>query len=1200
MNVFIPVAPRCVFDRSLFTDRVPSDGRVLLACRMLLAAGIAIGMSVHVRADDRHLDFLEGLRQRQYFDSALEYLDDIANQSDVPAELRETLDLQRGITYREMGTTSRVPEDRDQYLGQAEVFLKKFASEHAGHNQAAFANSELGELLFQRAQTLMWQTEAPSNADRKLELQQQARELIGQAKDIFQKAHDQYKQQYDSYPQFVDETREPELYTERLLSRGRYLRAWLTLARCTYEKGRTYDAGSQERHEILIEASKQYEEIHQTDRKNPAGLQAFLMMGRCFQEQDDIGRALGIYNEVKDQPSQNAAVLRLKDTALQYRLMCLNHEERSSHELVLKEADEWLTAHRRESLTETGLGILWEKAIAEERLAENRELEEPQRDIFLRQAMADAQQVSRYPGAYREPALAMGRRIKAVLGDSDKEPRDFDTAFERARGMIGQIEKLKESVDQASGPADRQSANQALMLHLNEVGRLLQLALGLREGTTDPKAIAQARYLLSFIYLRQRKSYDALILARYCMEKDGEADQDTALNATEIAITAAVQAWNEARPDDREFEVNLIRDVCEEIIARYPQSRRGNEARIRLGKIYRQLNDPLKAVESFLAVPETDAEYATARIEAGQAYWAAWATTVAAVETGDRAEHDSEVIRQWKSEARSLLEQGIGLARQDMDEFSEPSDEIIAAEVSLASILNLDGQFEETIRRLTTGGDTSVVRSLEGSGNSPDKGVHGQAFVGLLHRLLLRAYVGTQQINLAIEEMNQLKRVGGQDTTAVYTQLGQELQDELQQLKSSGQTDRLADVRRSFEQFLEQVYRQRDSSDFTSLLWIGETYFGLGQGISGDPNASSTYYQRASDAYQQILDSSLASGDTVTAIKLRLLRCRRQQQAFDAAIAMAQEILKDNELNLDVQFEAANTLADWGATGGASAGKLLTSIEGIRDNKIWGWSGITRRLQRQMGKPEWEKLRDRFLEARFELTNSRLRYAKTNAPNAKEQLQAGLAEIMIFADVFGDIDDAWWSRFDRLYQSIQSQLGQPARPLERPKHAAVAQPTNNSTTTSAANAAATSEYPPAPVKLASAGTDTGPNPLMITLALALAAGGAGAVFKLMSKPRRRPRPSYVSGGDKFVPPPAPAVRRTAVGAGTATATAVRKKAGTKTAPANPDASKKRALTPEQAARRKAAQAAARKQQTSEQPPSTDSEPKKTRKQSDEK
>ena len=82
--------------------------------------------------------------------------------------------------------------------------------------------------------------------------------------------------------------------------------------------------------------------------------------------------------------------------------------------------------------TPYGLGILWERAIAAEKLGAARELSEKDREATLRLALNDATTVARYQGPYREPANAMSRRIKAALGDKDKEPKDFATAFERA------------------------------------------------------------------------------------------------------------------------------------------------------------------------------------------------------------------------------------------------------------------------------------------------------------------------------------------------------------------------------------------------------------------------------------------------------------------------------------------------------------------------------------------------------------------------------------------------------------------------------------------------------------------------------------------------------------------------------------------------------------------------------------------------
>ncbi|MCA9084539.1 MAG: hypothetical protein KDA81_10815 [Planctomycetaceae bacterium] len=1082
-----------------------------------------LGGTAVANAGEPFAEFVEGLRQRKYFDTALDYLEEVSKLSNVPQEFRDTLDLERGITYREQGSASRIPEDREQALAQAETYLKKFTSEHKAHPRAAFANSELGQLLFERARSLIWDAESPGNIDRKKELQQQARGLIDQAKGIYQQAHDQYKAQYDGFPKFIDQTKDEELYEQRLNAEVQYLRAWFNLVRCTFERGQTFDPGTKERNDTLVTASEQFEEIHAARRTNPIGLQARLMMGKCFQEQDDINRALGIYNEMLSHKSDHPSVQFLRSIALQYRLICLNHEKKNDFQLVLQEADEWLNdkSNRSRVYTETGLGILWEKTIAEEKLGKDRAYgDDKQRSAMLRQALADAKQVGRFPGPYREPAVAMERRLNAELGEKDAVPKDFDTAFERARGMVSQLQGLSEDLKNAKTPEEKTKAQQAIDLQLNEIGRLFELALELRDEDTSPKAIAQARYLLSYVYLRQRKSFEAIILARYCMTQDRLNDPDTALSATEIAIEAAVQAFNDAPPGAQEFELDLLKQICELIVAQYPQSTRGNEARIRLGQVFRDLNEPLNAAQTYLSVPDDYSEYPSARIQAGQSYWLAWVTTMAKIESGEQPEQDSETIQKWKSDGSALLEEGIKLARAKLGENVPPTAEIAAAEVSYATILNMDGRFGDTITRLTAGGANSIIKAIEVPQGKPrpETGIQSAAFAGQTYRLLLRAYVGTQKIDDALKTMTSLEAVGGQDTAAVYTQLGRELQEELERLKASGEDERLAQVRTSFEQFLEKVYAQRDKSDYNSLLWIGETYFGLGQGSQENVAASATYFQKANQAYQEILDSNLAEGPTVMAIKLRIIRCQRAQGLYEQAVALAQSVLAENDLSLDVQFEAAYTLSDWGADSAGQPEKLLDAMNGLKDangkTTIWGWSGITRRLQARQGSPEWEDLKNRFLEARYEYINSRYRYAKTGAPESEKQLQSAVAECMSFTQVFWDIDDVWFAKFDKLYQDVQTDLGQVPVALERPKPPEI--PEDEQSEAVAEDTPESNEQmavaPPAPPE------DSGPNVLLATLALALAAGGAFGFYKLMSKPGAKRRSLAPSKVASFTPP----------------------------------------------------------------------------------
>lgn len=1075
--------------------------RPVLCLLLALTAGV-------VRGQEPFLQFAEGLRQRGYYDTAMEYLDSLKARTDVPPEVREVLDLERGVTLQQMGAASRVEDEREKALADAATALQAFLTQQSQHPQAAMANSLLGELLFNRSESLIWKTLDQDSADARGPLQAEARGLIDQARVIFQSAHDQYKAQYDKFPKFIDESKDEELLLQRQEAENRFLRALLNLARCTYERGQTFDKGSEERKQTLIQAAKEFEEIHTSRRTNSVGLYARLMEGKCFQEQDDIGRALGIYNEILGHPSDKAFMLSLRGTAQHFRLICLNDPQRNDHDVVIQEALRWSQANRQLTTTPYGLGILWEQAIAEEKKSQTREMPEKEKNDLLQFALNHAEQVSKYPGAFREPSLAMTRRLKVVLGEKDREPRDFATAFERARGMIDQIQTLSDEVARAADEAERSAKRAALDNHLGEVARLLRLALDLRDPGSDAKAVADTRYLLSYVMLRQGNSLDAVVLSTYTMAQDQKSAPETALNCTEVAMAAAVAAWNRAE-GDRDFETRLLRDVCQQILTLYPQSSRAGEARMRLGNVYRTLQQPVEAVKWFTEVPESDPQYASARIAAGQSYWAAWTRNAAeSVAEGAEPTVDATELARWKTEAKALLTQGIDLMRAKVGNMSLPSEELAAAEVSLAAILNQEGDFAAAITRLTANAENSVIAAIElPEGNErPENGIQSRSFAGLVWRLLLRAHVGTQQIDEALKAMSQLEKVGGDDILQAYTQLGMELQEELKRLQAAGEAERLGQVRTSFEQFLGKVYESRNKSDFNSLLWIGETYYGLGLGVASDASASEGYFEKAGNAYSEILQQSLVSADGAPAVQLRLARCRRRQGQFSEALQLVETILTANAMNLDVQFEAAHVLSDWGEK--SEPDRLKQAILGPpavngKPAVVWGWVTLAKRLRQLVSKDPKSEFRPRFFEARYELGNARRRMARVLPDKAAgtAQLKSAQAELASLVQAYRDLqsqDPATFARFDRLYQDLQADLGESPTPLAEAAPASEPEPEPEPVVAAAGSGGAAASTAAAAVpESQGAGTIT----LVVVSVVGLAV--AGGLFVMMRRPKAK-------------------------------------------------------------------------------------------------
>ncbi|MCA9062631.1 MAG: hypothetical protein KDA96_06215, partial [Planctomycetaceae bacterium] len=391
--------------------------------------------SSSVQAQTDAVEFLNALRSRGFYDTALEYLDGLQASGSVPVALAEVIDLERGITQQVAGATSRVVADRELQLNNAEASLRKFLNEHSGHERAADANSLLGQLLLDRASTALTKAEAAETPEEVSELQGRARTLTEQAEKIFQAAHDQYQAAYKEYKVFIDQNREEELYEQKQRAEGRYINAWFSLCECFYKRGLTYPMGSPDRKLVLDDAAARFEALSKSQfSRTVRAYHARVMMGKCFQEQGDLGRALGIYQDPANQEAPQLAEVR--GYAVQYTLMCQNDPSRANYEVVTRLATDWLTQFRNLATSPFGVGILYQRAFAQEKRAEAPGIESTQRESYLRAALDDATVVGRYDGPFQDVANLMVRRIKSQLGDQDAEPKDFETAFERAYALI--------------------------------------------------------------------------------------------------------------------------------------------------------------------------------------------------------------------------------------------------------------------------------------------------------------------------------------------------------------------------------------------------------------------------------------------------------------------------------------------------------------------------------------------------------------------------------------------------------------------------------------------------------------------------------------------------------------------------------------------------------------------------------------------
>lgn len=1127
--------------------------------RSVLAGLIALlCLNVPLHAAEPYLEFLEGLRERDYFDYAIIYLDQIVARADTPAEIKEVIPFEKAITLLQGVRTVRSPEQQSKQLDDAKLFLEQFLKASPRHAKAAQANTELANVLVGKGRVEVLQSRSPNNAAQKGDYQKKARDYYAQARKVFQAAHDQYKTAYEKFNAFIDKAKNKSDYETREQSLVNYIQAQLNLGIVTYEEAQTYDKTAKEYKQFLTKASTEFEAIHSKYRSQIAGLYARMWQGKCFEEQDDLNKALGIYNELLGHGSAEGGKVTgplktLQDRVLHFKLICLNHDQKKDYQVVVQDATEWLkenTGNARQ--TRVGLGIQWEMARAQEMMAKKEGTVNAERDRLNNQALATARIVNRYPGEYKEASSAAIQRLLISLNREPGDPKDFETAFGVGRDMVQQITKRTAAIDGIKNPNEKNKQIADLQLQLKEASRILNLALTLAGPKDAVKEINTARYMLSYVYYLMKKSYESAILGEFIATRYHATEPDQALDAAFLSMAAYMQAYNALPDGQRDLEIQRMIDTCNFITQHWPKSDKAHEARMYLGSIYSQIKQPAEAAKWFLQVPESATQYLDAQLKAGQAYWQAYVESTVLPE---EQRPPKEQLEEWLKQAQKILRDGITKREANLAEGAPPVDNITAAKYSLVQILNGSGAYKDALVLLTEGGRSlaSAVAVADKEQRPPTGAVKSVAFASAVYRELLRAYVGIQDLDKARASMKELEKIagaggGGAGITPILLQLGKELEKEVKRLQSANDS-RLSDVLKSFETFLDDMFKRQDGQDYNTLSWIGETYYALGEGMEqGDKAKSEAYFAKAGAAFQAIVekaskDEKFAPEGNVTAVKLRLVNCKRRQNAFDDAHKLIVEILKVRNNTLDGQREAALVYQDWGARGGPEHWeKWNLAITGDKKT-IWGWQDFAERLGRNlMQGGETSEYEPQYLDARYNLAFSRFRYAmaQTNSQKKGPLLEAAMRDVTVTASLSEDLGGGEsWDKFNQLYRSIQQKMldeghaamkGKQVADLEKrikvdpADLVAAAAEKKKAEATTVATSKKTKAAKAAPAKPASSG---GSGMIIGLLVIVVAGGGAAAYyFTSIKGKKKKPRKQLqLAEATPVAAPPAAPVKK---------------------------------------------------------------------------
>lgn len=1000
-------------------------------------------LTSRLSAAEPYLEFVEGLREREYFDTAMEYLEWAETRPDLPPDVKAVIPFEKAATLIQLSKLQRNPEAANATLSRAQAFLEQFLKASPEHPKAAKANSDAANVLVGKGKVAVLQARSPSNANKRGEFLKQAKDQFEQARKLFQDAATKYDKEWQGYGPFVDAVKEPEKHEAKDAAERMKIRAELDVAIVQYEEAQVYEKDDPKYQTALKEASEKFELIHQKHRSQVAGLYARMYQGKCFEEQGDLQKALGLYGELLSHNPESATMKNLQAQVTHFKLICLNSDKKADYVLVDKLAQEWIKANPTMVRTRYGTGIRYEQARALENMAKARELKDDEKKKIQAEALAAARIVNRVGGEFRDPSQAMITRLMAALNRDGSDPKDFDTAYGMARELVNKIKEVKDAIKGAKDAEETKKLQKAFEDHLEETARLLNMALSLRKSDTKLKEVNMCRFSLCYVYYEQRRSYDAAVLGefvarRYADDKDDEMGS-TPAEAAYLAMAAYAQAYNARGNNDKNTDIQKMIGISEFIVAKWPGTPKAIDALVMLGQMYIQVKDFVKAAETLEKVPADSGPYLKVQLMLGQALWEA---TIEGLNKPEAERPPAATLAGYQTKAQDVLKKAIATLEPKLAENEPLTDELASAKLTLAQMANQTTQYAEAIKLLETD-KRSVVSAIavkEGE-QRPAFGVKSGKFAQEVYKQILRAYIGLQNLDNAQKAMTELEKIAagqGQDILPIYIALGRQFKEELDRLAKSN-PDQHQTVLKSFESFLAKMLEKKEGQNYNSLAWIGAMYVSLGEGTA-DKATAAKYFAQGSTAYNNLIDK--AGGDPafctepqLLAAKAQLVACKRKAGEFETAVEMLKELLKLRRNAIDTQTEACYVYQDWAASGQTDSPKqwevaMLGDAALPAKSKIgmWGWAELSNRLKQS---PEAAKYIEPYLEARYNIAVCRYNASKDlTGPKKLDGLSRASTEVQRTA-MQTNFDDKQYAKFNALYREIDEAMGKVPTDLSR-------------------------------------------------------------------------------------------------------------------------------------------------------------------------
>jgi hypothetical protein len=1032
----------------------------------------AAGLIAPAFAADDWQKFLEALRQRHYFDTAQEYLERRAADPNASADFKRSVPYEQALILIESGAGVRDPQVRDRQLDQAQAKLKEFIASEKDQQLLAQARDRLGNLLRFRAADLM------ARAGDQPKLRADAQTSYKEAIAVFDDLASQLRKQLDA----MQPGEQKELREE---IGGQWLGACLNAGRTTFDLAMGAPANSDTRIAGLKTTITRCGTLYQKYPKRLGAAYAHFYEGRANEELGERTKALAAYQDLMlDLTESDAAFRPLKTQAMRQALGLWvadkNYATAVDKSLVwaksakgdeLQDAD-WLSVKLYTATALNGLAATLPKKdpkaaayfkdareLAGDVLkSKNAELQKPARELLAQLGTgatggATSAQITSADSVPKKMVHLAGSNTvlasTSQTGDTTRsaDVKSFDAAFDKLKEAAEDLQGAQDALalaQQDEKPDAKQIADlKASMAEKpKQILSLCQQAIELADAKSNLDKLNEVRYLLCHFNYTQGNYYEAAVIGQFMAKTQPKAAGAQLCAHLALASLDAIARKERQAGRDPSYESGKIAELAQYVIGQWPDQPEAAVAVEVLLNSALNSGDYETAMATLKRIPADSKARTDAEVRLGHALWSKYlrrAQELRQQKAGDGGQAALDDPKN-KKELDGLVKQSqdaLEHAAERLRQSEEASDRSVLAMVALAQLYVKQSQNDKAIAILQ---DRKIgpLALLE----AKNPAVQTEGIPTEIYRIAVRAYLGVQppQLDKAAKMLDSLEQLSaGEGKEATFTQLlvgiAYDLVQQFDDLKSSGDKEKQAQLAKSIDTFLTRILQRATTADFKTLHWVAAAYEGLAATVSPDdpsktttPSADAvTYYQQATKAYDEIFSRAKADAEFIpagqeTGLKFRSALDSRNAGKYDSAIAAFAEILKQNPNQLPVQVEAARTYQMRGANEKPDwYGSAIKGGSGPADS-VWGWGKLS-----QMTRSS-EKFRDTFHQARYNIALCRKEWAETykDADKRRQELELAKDDIRNTRDFESTMGgDKWKPQYDKLLRSIQKELGQP-------------------------------------------------------------------------------------------------------------------------------------------------------------------------------